>query len=177
MTMPFSKRGAALGVLLLAGAAAAQNEGPAEFSLLNKAKDIRVISDRDETILAYFRRSRALVAGVLPEGLNKILEAKAPLTRFFVSYASQNDDPARASTFGAYLEIAPPSAAVAKLLSRHKDPLTRSLVLRRDDRKPGLYHVVGCTERTSVGFFDNDKRNAADGFSQKDLCYRGGAKK
>jgi hypothetical protein len=40
-----------------------------------------------------------------------------------------------------------------------------------------LYHVVGCTERTPVGFFDDGKKNATDGFSQKDLRYQGEEKK
>jgi hypothetical protein len=184
-TMPFSIRSTVLVVLLLAPAAPAgetpQKGKPAEFTLVNKAKDIRVISDRDESILDYFRRNRILVGTVLPEGLKKVLEARKPLKKFFLSYASQNDDPAKASTFGASPDVAPPSAAVVKLLEKHrpdgKKKLGLTLILRRDDTKPGLYHVVGCTERTPVGFFDNGKENATDGFSQKDLRYKGEEKK
>jgi hypothetical protein len=164
-------------IFLLAAAVAADEpkEKPAEFTLVNKAKDIRVLSDRDEPILDYFRRNHILVGVVLPEGLTKVIEAREPLSRF-LSYASQNDDPAKASTFGATVEIAPPSASVARLLKEHKPDskkrLDLTLILRRDEKKAGLYHVVGCTQRSSVGFFDNDKKDATDGFSQKDLTYR-----
>jgi hypothetical protein len=62
------------------------------------------------------------------------------------------------------------------LLAEHKPDgkkaLNLTLILCRDDKKAGLYHVVGCTSRTPVGFFDNDKKNDTDGFSQKDLRYR-----
>jgi hypothetical protein len=179
--MTSSTRITMLGVLILFSTASAgdepKKEKPAEFALVNKAKDIRLISDRDEPILDCFTRNRILVGGVLPEELTKVLEAKEPLPKFFVNYASQNDDAAKASTFGAYIEIAPPSAAVAKLLKENKKTGTLALILRRDEKKPGLYHVAGCTERTSVGFFDNDKKNVTDGFSQKDLCYKGEPKK
>jgi hypothetical protein len=183
--MPFATRTTTLAVLFLAGTAAAadepKKEKPAAFTVQNKAKDLRVVSDRDEPILDFFRRNRILVGVVLPEGLKKVLEAREPLTKFFVSYASQNDDPAKASTFGATLEIAPPTEAVAKLLNEHKPDgkkkLSMTLILRRDEKKSGLYHVVGCTERTSVGFFDNATKNATDGFSQKDLRYRDEPKK
>jgi hypothetical protein len=166
-------------VLLIYAPAAGQNaeKSPPEFALMNKAKDIHIISDRDEPLLDCFRRNRMLVGGVVPESLDKIIQAKEPLAKFFVNYASQNDDPRLASTFGAFLEIAPPARSVVKLLQRHRKELGPTLILRRDERKANLYHVVGCTDRTSVGFFDNDKKNPADGFSQKDLCFKGGPTK
>jgi hypothetical protein len=175
--MPCSTRNTALAVALLVCPAATADEPkpekPPTFALLNRAKDIRLISDRDEPIRDCFRRNRVLVGTVLPEGLDQVLRTKEPLRKFFVSYASQNDDPAKASTFGATLEVAPPSAVVVKLLKEHKGKApSLTLILRRDAKKPGLYHAIGCTERTSVGFFDNDQKNATDGFSQKDLCYR-----
>ena len=46
-----------------------------------------------------------------------------------------------------------------------------TLILKHDDKDASLYHIVGCTERTPVGFFDTDKKNEADGFSQKDLRF------
>jgi hypothetical protein len=151
-----------------------KKEKPAEVTLVNKAKDIHVISDRDEPILDYFRRQHIVVGTVLPEGLKKIRDAKDPLTKFFISYASQNDDRDKASTFGATIEIAPPREPVLKLLGEHAPDgkkVELTLILRLDPKKPGLYHVVGCTARTSVGFFDNDKKDPKDGFSQKDLCF------
>src|SRR5262249_45380219 len=110
----------------------------------------------------------------------KVREAKEPLAKFFINYASYYDDPQKALLFGASLDIAPLAEPVAKLLDKHKPDgkkvLAIALILRRDDTKPALYHVVGCTERTSVGFFDNDKKNDTDGFTQKELRYKGKAK-
>src|ERR1051326_1336659 len=152
-----------------------KKDKPGEFTLVNKAKDINVIADRDMPIRDYFRREHIIVGIVLPEGIKKIREAKETVTKFFISYASQNDDPAKASTFGATIDVAPPSEAVNKLLGEHvrdgKKVPELTLIFRPDEKKPGLYHVVGFTERTSVGFFDNDKKNPTDGFSQKDLCF------
>lgn len=162
------------GLILVFAPLAMAEEPKKEVPLVNKAKDIHVLSDRDEPILDHFRRNRILVGAVVPEELTKILMAKTALPKFFVTYASQNDDATKVSTFGAYLEIAPPTAAALKLLEEHKkQKLALTLVLRRDDKKAGLYHVVGCTPRTPVGFFDNDKKNDVDGFSQKDLCFKG----
>src|SRR5438132_549500 len=107
--MPLSTRKPILVVLFLISTTPADDATkPGEFTLVNKAKDIRVIAGRDEPIADYFRGNRILVGGVLAEQLNKLLQAKEPLARFFVNYASQNDDPAKASTFGASLDIAPP---------------------------------------------------------------------
>lgn len=148
---------------------------------MNKTKDRRVISDRDEPSLDYFRRHRIFIGGVLSAGLTKVIDAKETLPRFSVSYASQNDDPEKASTFGASPDIAPPSAAVARLLNEYKpdgkDRFSLTLILRRDDKRTGLYHVVGCTGHTPVRFFDNGKENATDGFRQKNLCFTGDPKK
>ena len=49
--------------------------------------------------------------------------------------------------------------------------ISLTLILKRDDKDAGLYHVVGCTKRTPVGFFDDDKKNEADGISQKELRF------
>jgi hypothetical protein len=99
------------------------------------------------------------------------------MNEFWVNYASQNDDPMKAATFGAWITVMPPSPAVAKLLKEQmpdgKENLTLTLILQQDEKQPAVYHVVGCTKRTSVGFFDRAEKNAIDGFSQKDLCFKG----
>lgn len=181
MITTFARRAVVVAALLVLGPAAGadepKKEKPTEFTLVNKVKDIRVVSDRDEAILDFFRRNRVLVGAVVPEELKKITEAKDVLPKFFVNYASQNDDPQKASTFGATIDVAPPPETVARLLGDAKKKTRLTLILRRDEKKDGLYHVVGCTERTPVGFFDDDKKNATDGFSQKDLCFKGDAKK
>jgi hypothetical protein len=154
---------------------AQEKEQPKSVILLNKTKDIRVVAGKDEPILDYFRGHRILVGTVLADGLKKIVETKKPLDQFFVNYASHNDGK-NGSTFGAFLLVAAPSEAVVKLLNQHrpdgKKKLNLALILRRDDKNEKLYHVVGCTDRPSVGFFDNDKKNDTDGFSQKELRHR-----
>jgi hypothetical protein len=170
-------------VALSSSAADREAKKPAEFALVNKAKDMFIVSSRDEPILDYFRRNRILVGGVLDKGLGErfaaledLLQAKKPLNEFWVSYASQNDDPKKAATFGAWITVMPPSPAVAKLLKEHKldgkETNGLTLILQRDEKKPAVYHVVGYTKRTPVGFFGNAEKNAADGFSQKDLCFK-----
>jgi hypothetical protein len=167
----------ALALMLLASATVAANkqEKVAGVALLNKAKDIQVIADRDQPILEYFQNHRILVGSVVKTELAKVLGTKEPLSKFFVNYASQNDDAAKASTFGAFLDIAPLDKAVAQLLAEPKTA-TVTLILRRDEKKANLYYVVGYTSRTSVGFFDNNKKHDTDGFSQKDMCFKGNSK-
>src|SRR5262249_49002975 len=98
-----------LSVFVLAAASADEpgvepkKDKPAPLTLVNKAKDIRVVSDRDEAILDYFRRNHIIIGGVQAKELNKIFEAKETLTKFFVNYASYNDAPEKASLFGANL--------------------------------------------------------------------------
>jgi hypothetical protein len=165
-----------LGGELVAWADEPKKEKPTAFPLVNKAKDIFVISDKDEPILDYFQRQHVIIGVVVFDEFKKVREAKDTLSQFFINYASQNDDPKKASTFGAHIDVAPPTEAVLKLLGEQAPDGKKApdvvLILRRDDKKPGLYHVVGCTKRSAVGFFSVDKKNETDGFSQKDLCFK-----
>jgi hypothetical protein len=144
--------------------------------LVNKAKDIRVVGDRGETVTEYCQRSHLLVGGLGKDDVTKVLEAMKPLEKVFVNYASYNDDPQKGSLFGATIKIAPLAEPVAKLLKEHKPDgqkkLNLTVILRRDDKDPELFLVVGCTDRTSVGFFDDERKNEADGFSQKELRFK-----
>src|SRR5262249_52685213 len=153
-----------------------KEEKPPAHLLTNKAKDVHVVSDKQEPILDFFRRTRLLVGVMQVKEIDKLLEAKKPLDKQFVNYASHNDDPNKGSTFGAHLKIATPSQDVAALIKKHKPDgkkkLNLTLVVRRDDKNANLYHVVGCTGRTPVGFCDNDRKNETDGFSQKDMRYK-----
>jgi hypothetical protein len=148
----------------------------AEVLLVNKAKDIRVYSDRDEPIRAFFERTRLMTGGLGKDQVTKVIEAKQPLERFFLSYASYNDDPEKGSLFGAFIKLTPPSREVAKLLTEQRPDgqkkLNLTLILRRDDKDPELFTVIGCTDRTPVGFFDDEKKNEADGFAQKELRFQ-----
>lgn len=176
-----------------------KRQDPAEFTLVNKAKDIHVVSDRDESILDFFGRTRILLGEVLDKSavpaesdLEKLLQAKEVLTKFWVSYPSKNDDPQGPAFYGAWIKVAPPSAAVLKLFNDHKpdgkDGHVRvvTLILRPDEKVPDMYRVIGFTERHSLWFFgadtvvgrpESEKKNATDGFSQKDLSFKGEPKK
>ncbi len=150
---------------------------PEEQVLVNKAKDIHVLSDRPEPIRDYFQRNHLVVGGMLPEEMTKLLAAKAPLENVFVSYTSFNDDPGKTALFGTALKLAPPSPTVAKLLRGEKPDGQKTfrptIVFLRDAKDAGLYHPVGYTTRSSVAFFDHEEKDRADGYSQKDLRFKG----
>jgi hypothetical protein len=165
------------------GLASEQEKKPETFSLTNKAKDIQVVSDRDEAIVAFFRRQHLLVAGLEWREIQRAQEARQAREKVFVSYASYNDDPEKTALFGATIKLAPIPETVARVLAPHKkgpdgkENFQLTVVLRRDEKDAELYHVVGCTDRSSVGFFTVDKARAPDDFSQKDLMYRPEPKK
>src|SRR5262245_37383879 len=94
---------------------AGKAQGPKTFLLTNKAKDIRVISDREESVVDFFRRSHIVVGGFV-EDMKALLEAKEPLKEVFLNYTSFNDDRKKELLFGAFLEVAPPAEPVAKLI-------------------------------------------------------------
>jgi hypothetical protein len=152
------------------------------FTLRNKAKDICVVSDRDESVRDYFRRNRILVCTAWGPFLKEMLETKKPLPESFVIHNSQNDDPERVVMFGAHPAVGPPSEPAAKLVGDYvsnfkvKDPRV-GLILCRDAKEPGLYRVVGYMERGTWGFFAVKEVNDADGFSPKDLLFQGDPKK
>src|SRR5262245_35720241 len=109
----------AFGLLFLVAAATAGDPAkgkPKAVLLVNKAKDIRVISDRDEPIQDYFRRNRILVCVNWGVRLSEMLETKKTLPTFLVSSCSQNDDPDRVDTFGSRPDVAPTPEAAAKLI-------------------------------------------------------------
>jgi hypothetical protein len=121
-----------------------------------------------ESLPAFFQRQPILVGGLLGTELQACLEAKKPREKMFINYASFNDDRSKESLFGAFITLAPVSEPVAKLL-KERGKGTVTLILRRDPKNAELYHLVGWTERTSVGFFAGTKVKAPDDFSQADL--------
>lgn len=156
---------------------AQEKKGETAVELTTKAKDVRVVSDRKETILDYFRRNRLFVGSLSDKEVTKLLAAKGPADKVFFHYASHNHEPdGGGSTFGAIVKVAPMPKDVADLIDKHKPDgkkkLRLTLVLRRDEKEAGLVHVVGCADRTPVGFFDDDKKVEADGFSQKEMRHR-----
>lgn len=176
MTLPAAAVLAALAALCVT--ATAQEKKPSLFTLVNKSKDIRVLSDKDETVPDYFRRHR-LIVGMLPaKEVEAAIEAKSPREKVFVNYTSHNDDPKKEQLFGDILKLAPLSKEAAALLREHgfgggKKPFQVGVILRRDAADAELYHVVGWTGRSSVSFFASDKRVGGDDFSPRDLRFQG----
>lgn len=147
--------------------------------VVNKAKDIFLVAEADTTVRDFFQTHPMLVGYVLPDQFNSLMQADKVTDKVFLNYASYNDDPEKGSLFGASISIAPFSPDVRELLKNRKDNAERqkTLLLRRDATVPTLFHVVGYTTRTSVGFFDNKQKNDTDGFSQTELRFQPPPKK
>ncbi|MFO0969417.1 MAG: hypothetical protein U0793_27995 [Gemmataceae bacterium] len=161
---------------LIPAASSGDKEKAAAKALTNPAKDIAVLSDRDESIPAFFRRRHIITGGIVDTEYKKLVAAKEPLDKFFVNYTSHNDDKEGEARFGDFLKIAPVAPAVAKLIEDHHKARKRdpgvSLVLERDAADAKLYRVVGCMTRQHVGFFALDKRSEGDDFSPRDLRFK-----
>jgi hypothetical protein len=155
-----------------------KTDQPKTRVLTNKAKDIWVVSDREETVVKFFQRQHLLVGIMLAEEYKKLIAANKTRDKVFVSYASYNDDEKKEALFGATIKLAAPTPAAANLLKDRqadaddKDKTSFNLILRRDATDQDLYHVVGLTGRTSVGFFSRDKREGGDDFTQQDLRFK-----
>jgi hypothetical protein len=168
---------AAIAVAALVAAGEGRSEQPRSFTLVNKGKDIHVVSDRDEDIVKFFQRHHVVVGSIV-EDADRFTEAKEPLKMVFVSYTSYNDDPAKHALFGAYLTLAPLSPEIAKLVAEPnpqkegKKRFKGTLILRRDAKDENLYHIVGYMKPTPVGFFSRDKAMPPDDFSPADLRFK-----
>ena len=160
-----------------AGYAQAQKDEAKPKVLVNPEGDIQVVTDRSGTLVEFFQKQRILAGGLQRGDTEKLANATKPMEKVFVNYASFNDDKDKTALFGATVTIAPlgsePKKLVADYLTKHKEGLGPTLILRRDAKEDGVYHVVGLTTRSSVGFFTQKKRVGKDDFSQKDLMYEG----
>jgi len=89
LPLPRASRALSLVLFVLAFATATadeprdgpKKEKPAAVTLVNKAKDIRVIAERDEAIRDYFQRNHIIIGGVQAKELKKVLDAKEPLAK------------------------------------------------------------------------------------------------
>lgn len=159
-----------------------QADGARRLQVRNTAGDITVWSDRKETTRQFFNRHRLVVGGVRLSDVDALLQDKSDASREKVTirYASFNDDPKKLTTRGTTLDLAPLTAEVRRGLAAPyraavgKKTAALTLVLRRDDGKAGLYHVVGWTERGPVNFFGRTGKDERDGFAQMDLRFSGG---
>jgi RNA polymerase sigma factor (sigma-70 family) len=140
----------------------------------NPAKDIKIITDRDETIPQFFNRQKVLVASVLEEKIKPQFSAKEPSKLTFVSYPAFNSE-MDARTYGTSVKIAPVSKEAEELVQeRIKDNKERGalqLVFVIDAKDSELVHLVGYTLRNSVSFFEGQKKEPDD-FAPAELGFK-----
>jgi RNA polymerase sigma factor (sigma-70 family) len=145
---------------------------PARFQLSNPARDITVVSDRDETLQEFFRRQEVMVATVRPADVQKLLSEERGVPKTFVDYSSRNTGSPLDAAYGAFVTLAPlpKESAVWNLLwDRNHD--TDVVVFVRDATDKDTWHAVGVTARTSVGFFARAERVKPDDFAPTDLLH------
>lgn len=144
---------------------------PLQVVVSNPARDITVVSARDERFAEFFRRQPVMVAGVPDNLRDKLLyDAKGP-GRVFVDYASFNVDGPRAAAYGASVKVAPVPLGGPEYRLLARAPRTAAVVFVRDAADAELWHAVGFTTRPSAGFFAETKRTAPDDFAPADLLY------
>jgi RNA polymerase sigma factor (sigma-70 family) len=143
---------------------------PANFVMTNPAKDITIVSDRHEKFVEFFRRQSVLIA-VVPANLREkmLYDAKGVEKLSFVDNASFNVDGLLAAVYGASVKLAPvpPKSPVFRLLEMTDAKLPIVFVRDADDKN--LWHAVGFTRRSSVGFFASKERVGSDGFAPVEL--------
>jgi len=165
---------AAVAMVSVATAAPVPRKVEKERVVSNPAKDIHVVTDRDESVKDYFTRTR-LVVGWVPmrkesdeePGISNVLEATDP-DKVMAHRPSLNDEKDK-GWFGKYLKVAPPTPAVVELLKDIQKQKGAELIFRKGD--DGLHHVVGYTTRKNGGFFSDEAVNKDDGYSLKELMF------
>ena len=167
---PVPKVAVAAGADRPAGAGDAGFAKPARFVLTNPARDITIVTNRDETFVEFFRRQPVMVAVVPADVREKMLyAAKGPVDFVFVDKASFNVDGPRAAAYGAAVKLSPVpfDGPVSRLLER--TDAAQPVVFVRDANDKNLWHAVGYTRRTSVGFFAGTERVKPDDFAPAEL--------
>lgn len=150
---------------------------PVRFVVRNPARDIAVVTDRNEAITEFFRRQPVMVARVKPELLRRVLEGTSGDRFEFVDSASFNADDPRVAAYGASVKLAPApvgDGALRDLLSGAA--VDQPLIFVRDPADKNLWHAAGLTRRSSLGFFASKERVPPDDFVPADLIQVGGRK-
>jgi RNA polymerase sigma factor (sigma-70 family) len=145
----------------------------AHFVMLNPAKDITIVSDRHEKFVEFFQRQPVLIAVLPDDAREKILFGDKDTTDFtFLAKASFNVDGPRAAAYGAGVKLArvPLRDPVFRLLEFGTE--NEPVVFVRDAADKDLWHAVGFTRRSSVGFFTGTKRINPDDFAPVDLLHK-----
>ncbi|MFN7575112.1 MAG: hypothetical protein ACK5SA_08660 [Planctomycetota bacterium] len=147
---------------------------PMYFTLTNPSKDIVVVSDRDEKFVEFFRRQRVLVAGLGEKEFEATMKAeKTSEKEQGVIYASYNEED-RTALYGAMVKLAPVAKPVAEAIAAliPKDNVGRTLVMVPDPKEKDVWHIVGLTTRTPVGFFMTKDKEGTDDFAANELLFK-----
>lgn len=169
---PAPKAMVAPGIDRPAGEGVAGIAKPAQFVMLNPAKDITIVSDRHETFVEFFKRQPVLIAHVPDNIRDKILfSGKGTEDLTFLGNASFNVDGTRAAVYGASVKLAPVpfDGSVYRLLDANVR--TKSVIFVRDAADKDLWHAVGFTNRQSFAFFASTERVKPDDFAPADLIH------
>jgi RNA polymerase sigma factor (sigma-70 family) len=156
-----------------ADGAVAGTAKPALFVMTNPAKDITIVSDRHEKFVEFFRRQEVLVAVVPANVRDKLLyDPKGSNGMVFVDTASFNTDGPRAAVYGAGVKLAPVTldGPAFRLLEMTDEKFP--VVFIRDEGDKNLWHAVGFTRRSAVGFFAAKERVKPDDFAPADLLLK-----
>jgi hypothetical protein len=177
-----------LGALSAALGEPPQNAGKSESKaesqpkpalLVDDGRLFFILSDRKEKVTAFFQRNRVVVGAIWQKDLDKLTQAKEPIAKIFLDYTSANDDPEKAERYGDTLTLAPLAPDVSALIEKHAEPRGKDgdrsvvVILRRDEGKADLYHVVGVTTHTPVSFFALKEKLKSDDFAPAELKYKG----
>ena len=154
-----------------AGALGGGTAKPGRFQLRNPARDITVVSDRDESFQSFFRRQPVMVATVRPADLQKLVTDDRGVPKAFVDYASFNTDGPRAAAYGSDVRLAPVGIETPVWFLLELKGEKDAVVFVRDAADKDTWHAVGVTSRTSVGFFARDERVKPDDFAPTDLLH------
>jgi RNA polymerase sigma factor (sigma-70 family) len=155
----------------LAGATGGGTAKPGRFQLRNPARDITVVSDRDETLVQFFRRQPVMVASVRPADLQKMVTDERGVLRTFVTSASFNVDGPLAAAYGADVRLAPVEIETPVWLLLELKDRKDAVEFVRDATDKDTWHAAGVTSRAPVGFFARDERVKPDDFAPTDLLH------
>jgi RNA polymerase sigma factor (sigma-70 family) len=154
------------------GADNAGTAKPARFVMTNPARDITIVSDRHEKFVEFFQRQPVLVAVVPKNVREKLLyDPKGPSGSVFVDSASYNVSGPRAAVYATSVELAPVTFDGPAFHLLEMAPEENPVVFVRDGSNKNVWHAVGFTRRSLVGFFAGTERVKPDDFAPADLLH------
>lgn len=144
--------------------------------LTNPAKDITIVSDRDEKFAEFFKRQPLMVASLEVKKVTPLLTAADPSERQFLDAAAYNTG-AYHSTYGTFVRVAPiakPVAGILRPVLEKRGAMAVSLIFRMDAREKDVWHVIGFTTRPGAAkFFTLKEKVPPDDFTPADLVFPG----